>query len=393
MDLAEKLARQKTRNATWLAVVISGAYLVHNFYYFPSRSGRLLVRPYGHVMEILAILMLCSLGLWAVHSGKKSGYFWLLFGGALLYYLSPLAFMITLPVPITWVIARLVFKHYPRTNVWVFIIPLFVCLGAWIGEQYITERIHQFASRSKKEIKIASRMLQATVTAPGGARLRSGPSMKSAVLGTIANGEVVTILGQESGWYKVQHQKAGQNRIGYLYHTLAEVKGSLPFSESPFISEQRSKFSATDDDQSKVAEGFLEAVDRPDENVEPDRPGGKKSPSSDRNLQSLETILGRWEGTLGEQLLLIAIESLEGNLCNGYCEIRWKGSSSALKMDISGRFNPETFEILLVQKQKGNVVGTFEGTISSNARSMNGIWKFEEDPSQKYNWSVQKNSN
>lgn len=395
MKLAEELAKRKTRNATWLAVLISGAYMVHNFYYFYNRIGQIVHRPYGFVIEISGALLLSSLGLWAIHSGKKSGFFWLLLGGALLYYLSPLAFIIALPVPITWFMARFVFKHVSTTAAWAFIIPILVCVGTWFGGHYFAEPLHRFSSqiKIKKEVKTPRQILYATVTAPGGARLRSGPSMRSAVIATLGAGEVVAILGEENGWYKVQHQKAGQSQIGYVYHSLAEIKSGTSLSELLPPSERTATLSASGPKQIEMIDNFIEAADQRNEQGAPTTTESGKKTSSNNNLLSQKSILGKWEGTLGEQLLLLVIESLEANQCIGYSEVRWKGSTSTLKMDILGQVNPETLEIKFLQKQQGSVIGTFEGALSLDGRSMSGIWKFEEDPAQKYSWSVHKSSN
>ncbi|MDZ7336898.1 MAG: hypothetical protein ONB32_17240, partial [candidate division KSB1 bacterium] len=177
MTWYEDTARRQTRNATWLAMLISGIYLIYNLQNFRSAVGRVMTRPYGYSIEILVALLLASIGLFALNNGKKSGFFWLLLGGAILYFLSPLAFMIALPVPITWMIARLIFKHYPSKTLWVFIIPLFTCFGAWFSEPYLTEAVRQIVAHSKKEVMQKSDvMTQAVIIAPGGARLRSGPS-------------------------------------------------------------------------------------------------------------------------------------------------------------------------------------------------------------------------
>lgn len=394
MTWYEEKAIRQTRNATWLAMLISGVYLIYNLQIFRSAVGRVLERPYGYAIEILAALLLSSIGLFALNSGKKSGIFWLLLGGAILYYLSPLAFMIVLPVPITWMIARLVFKHHPNKTIWVFIIPLFTCFGAWIGEPYLTEAVRQAISLNKKEvIQKPIGTPQAIIIAPGGARLRSGPSTRSATIGTIDVGEVITILGQESGWYKVQHLKAGQSRIGYLYHTLAEIKGTTPLPPAPLEVEEKEISPPTSVDNSSINDSSTGSAEQPLQESDSHQSKDSETINLNSSLLSEQVLIGRWEGNLGEQVLLLVIESFEENQWLGYSELRWKGSSSILRMDVQGRFNPETLEVTFLQKQKGSLIGTFNGTIASDGNSMKGIWKFEEDPSQKYNWSVRRIKN
>jgi len=393
MTWHEETAKRQTRNATWLAMLISGVYLISNWQYIRSAVGRLLAIPYGYSIEIFTSLLIASIGLLALNSKKKSGIVWLLLGGGILYHLSPLAFMIALPVPITWVIARLVFKHYPTKTIWVFIIPLFTCFGAWFGEPYLIEAVRYIASRSKKEvIQKPVAMPQAIVTAPEGARLRAGPSTQSATIGTIGNGEMITILGQESGWYKVKHQKAGQIRIGYLYHTLAEVKGTVPLSSAPFTAEEKEISPATPLENFRPSDGFAESTDKLLQ-----EPGFRTSEysrnhRSDSSPLSEYSLIGRWEGNLGEQVLILVIESFEANQWLGYSEVRWKESSSSLRMEVQGRLDLATLEVTLMQKQKGALIGTFTGKVSLDGTSMKGTWIFAEDPSQKYNWQVNRST-
>ncbi len=394
MTWHEETARRQTRNATWLAMFICGLYLIYNLHDFGSAVGRVLRRPYGYSIEIFLALLLSSFGLLALHSQKKSGILWLLLGGAVLYYLSPLAFIIVLPVPITWLIARLIFKHHPNKTVWVFIIPLVACFGAWFGGPYLTEAVRQMIILNKKEVfQKPADLPQAIVTAPGGARLRSGPSTQSATIGTIGGGEMVTILGQERGWYKVKHQKAGQSCIGYLYHTLAQVQETTHLSPGPFIAEEREISPSTSAENSSPSDDYTGSTDQLPKDPDFRRSEEGENFNLDSSPLSEHSLIGRWEGNLGEQLLILAIESLEGNQWLGYSEVRWKGSSSALRMELQGQLNPETLEVRFLQKQKGSLVGTFNGSIASDGNSMKGIWKFEEDPSQKYNWSVRRSTN
>jgi len=394
MKWYEEAAKRQTRNATWLAMLISGLYLIYNLQDFRSAVGRVVARHYGYSIEIFITLLLSSIGLFALNTAKKSGIFWLLLGGAMLYYLSPLAFMITLPVPLTWMIARLVFKHYPTKTIWIFIIPLFTCFGGWIGEQYFTEAIRQAISSSKKEvIQTPFGLSRATVIAPEGARLRSGPSTRSATIGTIGAGEVITILEQKSGWYKVQHEKAGQSLIGYLYHTLAQIKGTAPLSPAPFVTEEKAISPPTSVNNSTPSDGSTGSSDQLLQEPDFRQSEDVESLNLDSALPSGHSLIGRWEGNLGEQVLLLAIEYFEGNQWLGYSEVRWQGSSPELRMELQGRLNPETLEVTFLQKQKGSLVGTFNGTIASDGDSMKGIWKFEEDPSQKYNWLVRRSTN
>lgn len=390
----EETARRQTQNATWLAILICGLYLIYNFWDFRSAVGRAMARPYGFSIEIVTALLLSSIGLFALNSQKKSGILWLLAGGAMLYYFSPLAFMITLPVPITWLIARLIFKHHPNKTVWVFIIPVVTCLGAWFSGPYLIQAIRQMVSLSKKEvIHKPVDLPQAMVTAPGGARLRSGPSTQSATIGTIGGGEKITILGEERGWYKIQYRKAGHSRIGYLYHTLVQITGTSSLSTAPFWLEERKISPPTSVDSPIPSESPMEPADQSLQTPDSRQSADGKNFNLDTSLLSEHSLLGRWEGNLGEQLLLLAIESFEANQWLGYSEVRWKGSSSTLRMELQGRLNPETLEVTFLQKQKGALVGTFNGTIVSDGNSMKGIWKFEEDPSQKFNWSVRRSTN
>ncbi len=394
MTWSEETARRQTRNATWLAMLISGLYLIYNLQHVRSAVGRVLKLPYGYSVEILLSLLLASIGLFALNSKKKSGIVWLLLGGAMLYQLSPVAFLITLPVPITWMIARIVFNHYPHESVWVFIIPLFVCFGAWFGEPYLTETVRQMIILNKKEVfQKPADLPQAIVTAPGGARLRSGPSTQSATIGTIGAGEIITILDQKSGWYKVKHLKAGQIRIGYLYHTLAEVKGTAPLSSAPFVAEDKEFFPPTPLDNSRSSDGSAGSTDKLPQ--EPDLRTSEDSENLglDSSPLSEYSLIGRWEGKLGEQVLILVIESFESNQWLGYSEVRWKESSSSLRMEVQGRLDPATLEVTLMQKQKGALIGTFTGKVSPNGASMNGTWIFAEDPSQKYNWQVHRSTN
>ncbi|MDZ7360381.1 MAG: SH3 domain-containing protein [candidate division KSB1 bacterium] len=390
MTWHEETARRQARNATWLAMLLSGAYLIYNVQDFHSAIGRVVARPYGYVIEIAVALLLASAGLLALNNGKKSGAFWLIVGGALLWYLSPLAFMITLPVPIAWMIARLVFKHYPTKTIWVFIIPLFACLGGWIGEQYLMEARRIFVSRAGKIISQTPPSLpQAKVIAPEGARLRAGPSTQAATVGVIGAGEVITILGEESGWYKVRHQQAGQTRIGYLYHTLAKVEGFIPPRAFPFVGEQESTLPPLPAEIS----GTMVLAEQQTQLDSSCITAGGKNIGSDLMPQSRHSLLGRWEGTLGKQLLLFVIESFEAGYGLGYSEARWTDSSPPLRMELQVRLNPATLEVTLTQEQKGSLVGTFTGTLSPDGNAMSGQWIFAEDSAQKFDWSVRRSVN
>ncbi|MDZ7304472.1 MAG: SH3 domain-containing protein [candidate division KSB1 bacterium] len=387
-------AKRQARNATWLAMLLSGAYLIYNVQDFRSAIGRVLTRPYGFIIEIALALLLASAGLLALNNGKKSGAFWLMVGGALLWYLSPLAFMITLPVPIAWMIARLVFKHYPDKTILVFVIPLFACLGGWIGEQYFMEARRIFVSRAGKIISQTPPSLpQAKVIAPEGARLRAGPSTRAATIGVIGAGEMITILGEESGWYKVRHQQAGQTRIGYLYHTLAKVEGFIPPRASPFVGEQESTPPPLPAEISGTTDSFMVLAEQQTQLDSSRITEGGKNIGFDLAPQSRHSLLGRWEGTLGKQLLLFVIESFEADHGLGYSEVRWTESSPPLRIELQVRFNPATLEVTLMQKQKGSLVGTFTGTLSPDGNAMSGQWIFAEDSAQKFDWSVQRSAN
>lgn len=401
----DETTRRRTRNAIWLATLISGAYLIYNVQGFRSASGRVVTLPYGYIIEIALALLLSIAGLFALNNGKKSGAFWLMLGGASLWYLSLLAFMITLPVPITWMIARLIFKHHPTHAVWGVIIPPVVCFAVWIGEQYFfMETGQKFLSSVLKKFSqpqsLPTDLVQAIVIAPEGARLRAGPTTRAATLGTLESGAIITILGREGEWYKIRHRSAGQTRIGYLHTSLAKVEGTVDMGDSLFSLGQESTtlpppVSPSSPSESSTAlaghQARHDSLD-PTEGDEGDSNFHLESRIAESQFQ--HSLLGRWEGTLGNQLLLLVIESFTDDHGLGYSEVRWTKNAEPIKLELECRFDRTTLEVEFVQKQKGSRVGTFTGTVSPNGNAMSGIWTFAEDPSsQSSEWSAHRSIN
>lgn len=74
---------------------------------------------------------------------------------------------------------------------------------------------------------------QGVIVGAKGANVRSGPGTQYAPIGTIANGAIVGIMGQQGKWYQVDANINGILKQGWVYSTLLQERGNTHYTANP----------------------------------------------------------------------------------------------------------------------------------------------------------------
>lgn len=443
----ETTVARHTRYATWGAAGLAGVYLGYLInavrfapgLFFTYVGARL---ANGLALEILAGALLFLCGAFAVSKNKKAGY-WLIFaGGAGLAFVSVAALLALSSIPLTWGVAKLVFKKYPTQQALIAAVPSVVFMCAWMSQGFFPRNLTaHFTPPVLRSMPPQPTAPLATVIAPEGARMRALPSTKSNTLSVIHKGASVKVLGKEREWYKVQHENAGRAQVGYVFQDLLRVTDYAPAAmggaaspatpsstsqaEPAAIATDTTPAPASDTAAAEAQQTFsLTIYSQPEgaklfvnEAVRGETPqtltlaagtyalrlehagfhdfrdslqvGEGMEPEFIFALEAQHALLGKWAGTFGDKPLVIVIESMQGESLSGYNELRWSENAEAVRMELQGKWQASTATITLMQHGQG-LQGTFTGKLSAGGTHLSGIWVFSQDEAQKYEWSVQR---
>jgi len=101
---------------------------------------------------------------------------------------------------------------------------------------------------------------------------------------------------------------------------------------------------------------------------------------------------GYYKGTIkdGTQWA-VSISDFDGKNFKGYDIIYWKSTPEGIKANLTGTFNDEKNEILMLEDINIKGAGKFIGTISENGKIMNGSF-FRYSDNDSYDWSLVKSN-
>ncbi len=451
VDLAlegyEETVARHTRYAAWSAAGLAGLYLAYLIntvrftlgYFLTNLGGRF---TGGLAVEIALGALLFLLGALAVSKDKKAGYWLIIAGAAGLALVSLAALLALLCIPLTWAIAKPVFKKYPTQQAYIAAVPSVVFMSIWLSQSFFpTNLIAHFTMPVRIAAPQAEPMLPvATVIAPEGARLRARPSKNSNTITTIKNGASVKVLNREREWYHVQYEAGGRTQLGYVFQDLLRVSGNVPVAMGGAATPPPS--SASQAESSAVAKDTTAAPASDTSATEPQatftftihsQPGGAKlfvngaargetpqslalvagnyalrlehagfhdlhdslrvgeemDPEYTFELEAQHAILGKWEGTFGDKPLVIVIESLQGETVKGYNILRVNETSETVRMELEGKWEASAAAVTLTQHGQG-LLGTFTGKLSADGARLSGRWVFAQDEALTAQWSVQR---
>ncbi len=442
----EETAARHTRYAVWSAAGLAGIYLMYLVntvrftmgYFLTNLGGRF---DGGLAVEIALGALLFLGGALAVSKNKNAGYWLAIAGGVGLALVSMAGLLALLSIPLTWALAKLVFKKYPTQQAYIAAVPSVVFMLGWMSQGFFpTNLIAHFTPRDRYSAPLPTPALPlATVIAPEGARLRARPSKSSNTITTIRNGASVKVLGRERDWYQVQYEGAGRTQVGYVFQDLLRVAGEVPVamggaaqpssSSSPTTTPQNvtppetapaqsaeasgaAAFGLTIHSQPSSAKLFLNEASHGEtpqtltlapgayalrlqhagfhEFQDTLQVGEGMDSELTFELEAQHALLGRWEGTFGDKPLVIVIDAIQGEALSGYGEVRRAENSEAAHMLLLGKWDTSAATLSLTQHGAGLPQGTFTGKLSAEGTRLSGTWTFSQDESQIYEWSVQR---
>jgi len=287
-----------------------------------------------------------------------------------------------------------------------------------------SKSVQEMAQQQDKFNTITEKSLYklGTVISNVGATLRSGPSKNYSSLGSLKYGESVTVLGEESGWYKVQFVRSGQNNIGYIYNSLLNLNDEYAFSgssksktipeKSTSITEEIEEVSIAIESVPKGASVYISGQEKgktplsikvnsgyntfllkyPGYKDYNEKilisSGGKSNFNFKLNLKY--DLVGTWSGIFSDKTMTMVIESFDSSTVKGYDKVKWTDSSEPQNVPFRGTFDLISGSIELEEQGESFGIGKFVGKISSDGNSMSGTWTRSKGPAQTFSWSVRK---
>lgn len=222
---AEKHAQKLTRIATILALCLglavwgllaytSGTYRFYQFYI------------------VAAAVLVFGLSLVSL-AREHAGYFWLFVALITLGAFDFFSMMLFLPALLTLWFSRPFFRKFPIQSAWTVILPVLLCSAGWTAGYWGSQHPEFFKDlptwfnkkNSPKTASVQPAYATATVQAPQGASLRSGPGVSHARIGVLPHGMPVKILKREQGWCQIMYGEDG--RTGFIYQTLLNESSTL----------------------------------------------------------------------------------------------------------------------------------------------------------------------
>jgi len=174
---------------------------------------------------VAAAVLVFGLSLFSL-AREHAGYFWLFVALITLGVLDFFSMMLFLPALLTLWFSRPFFKKFPIKTAWTVILPVLLCGAGWTAGYWGSQHPNFFKDlpyyfykkNSPKTASVQPDYATATVQAPQGASLRSGPGVSHARIGVLPNGMPVKILKREQGWCQIMYGE--NNRTGFIYQTL-----------------------------------------------------------------------------------------------------------------------------------------------------------------------------
>lgn len=185
------------------------------------------------------IVLVGTAGFSMIIKGKRGGYFWLILSVLTLGMVNRFVFILMVPVLLVRLVSYLIFPRFPTKTLLVAVIPLFLCTGFWGGYYWFADHLNMMyaiesAKSNRKQQTIRSEELPtATVIAPQGASVRSGPGKSYSRITALPRGKEVEILNQSGNWIQIQF---GQNsQTGYIFKTLIAQsdKKQIGYGDTP----------------------------------------------------------------------------------------------------------------------------------------------------------------
>ncbi|MBC8485979.1 MAG: PEGA domain-containing protein, partial [Bacteroidetes bacterium] len=190
------------------------------------------------IFGLIVSLFFCGWGLLIVKDDENGGWWFVAFGYLILFISNATIFFTCFPILLTWWISKPVFSRYPLKTYFAGVIPVSVFLLNWVGYSFLSGNIKipsfpnkESSSRTVTISKQPSYKL-GTVISDVGANVRSGPSTNYSSVGALKQGESVSVLSKENGWYKVQFVRYGRNKIGYIYSSLLRLNNEYGIPKS-----------------------------------------------------------------------------------------------------------------------------------------------------------------
>jgi len=188
----------------------SGAYLESNFFL------------------ILLFIFIGIISFNAILKGKKAGYFWLILSILGLGFIHILILAMLIPIPIARWISRPFFNKFPTKTAFVGIIPVVLCISLWGGGYFGIQHPDFFRNIFKKADHTEKALEEtdfefASISAPQGASVRSGPGVSHARIAALPNGARVKVIDKNGSWYKIKFNDDSQE--GYIYQNLLNING------------------------------------------------------------------------------------------------------------------------------------------------------------------------
>jgi TonB family protein len=215
---AEKHARKLTQVATifafclglavWGGLAYSSA--IYHSYHFYLKA---------------ATILIIGLSLFSL-TRAHSGYFWLFVAFIGLGFSDFFSMMLFLPGLLTLWFSRPFFNKFPTKTAFAIIIPVLLCGIGWsagyfgtMNPNFLMNLSAYFLKQSPQKTTTPQPNYEtATVQAPQGASIRSGPGVSHARIGVLPHGMRVKIVKRDQGWCQILYGET--NRSGFIFHNL-----------------------------------------------------------------------------------------------------------------------------------------------------------------------------
>lgn len=161
----------------------------------------------------------------AYEDGYVAWWFGAIFGSFIFLFSHPPIFFSLLFILLNWKFSQIIFLRFPLKKhiAWVLPVSIF-CLYVFLSTPFKSVEI----SKPKSETPVTPLIIpepsrNGTITSITGAKVRSGSSTAYPSIDVLKNGDNVNILGKQGRWYKVQFNRYGEVKIGYIYESLVRL--------------------------------------------------------------------------------------------------------------------------------------------------------------------------
>jgi len=104
-------------------------------------------------------------------------------------------------------------------------------------------------------------------------------------------------------------------------------------------------------------------------------------------------IEGRYEGSIKDGTYwTVYIDIFNGKKFDGYNVIYWKKSPDGFRTNFSGEYNSSDNSITIYEDRKAKGSGTFYGKVSSDEKTISGVWNRYSDGGS-FTWNLTKVNN